>query len=325
MLLIDLLTIETEPGRAEEIAHDMTALAEDLLLSGAYEERGGDPALGDRAASSKIGRDACRLALDRLGESIAVRETALLLGDLDGPELATIATIVATIGPAAIEALKPMVMSEEQTPGFERAAAMVVAFRRPAITRLAPLTEDPRWFVQRNAALLLGRIAEADAVPLLQPLLRKGDPRVARVAVSALGAIPDAAAARAIHTILRRHRRGARRGIDALVADRDARVAGMLARIIGERAARPGSRGRARDDDRARRRRQRRGGDAARDRDAGAIVLAPRQGAGDQGAGRARAGPHRRRARRRRARGSGAHRRQAAEGAGAGGAGLRRI
>src|SRR6185295_8272081 len=148
---------------------------------------------------------------------------------------ATIATIVATIGPAAIEALKPMVMSEEQTPGFERAAAMVVAFRRPAITRLAPLTEDPRWFVQRNAALLLGRIADADAVPLLQPLLRKGDPRVARVAVSALGAIPDAAAARAIHTILRAATGEVRAAvIDALVADRDARVVPMLARIIGE-------------------------------------------------------------------------------------------
>ena len=236
MLLIDLLTIETEAARAEEIAHDMTALAEDLLLSGAYEDaRVVTRALGERAASSKIGRDACRLALDRLGESIAMRETALLLGDLDAPELATIATIVATIGPASIEALKPMVMSEEQTPGFGRAADLVVGFKRPAINRLAALTEDSRWFVQRNGAQLLGRIADADCVPLLQPLLRRGDPRVARVAVSALGAIPDASAARAIHTILRSATGEVRAAvIAALVADRDARVVPMLARIIGE-------------------------------------------------------------------------------------------
>jgi hypothetical protein len=92
MLLIDLLTIETEAPRAEEIAHDMAALAEDLLMSGAYSDaRAVTGALGARAASTKIGRDACRLALDRLGESIAMRETALLLGDLDAPQLATVA------------------------------------------------------------------------------------------------------------------------------------------------------------------------------------------------------------------------------------------
>ena len=96
------------------------------------------------------------------------------------------------------------------------------------------LTEDPRWFVQRNAALLLGRIAEADAVPCCSRCCARAT-RVARVAVSALGAIPDAAAARAIHTILRAATGEVRAAvIDALVADRDARVVPMLARIIGE-------------------------------------------------------------------------------------------
>jgi HEAT repeat protein len=214
----------------------MAALAEDLLLSGAYQDAHVvTRALGDRAASAKIGRDACRLALDRLGESIAMRETALLLGDLDGPELTTIATIVATIGAASIEALKPMLMTEEHGAGYDRAADMVVGFKRAAVLRLAPLTEDPRWFVQRNAAQLLGRIADAECVPLLQPLLRKGDPRVARAAVSALGVIPDPSAARAIHTILRSATGETRAAvIAALVADRDARVVPMLARIIGE-------------------------------------------------------------------------------------------
>jgi HEAT repeat protein len=239
MLLIDLLTIETEAARAEEIAHDMAALAEDLLMSGAYADaRAVTDALGARAASTKIGRDACRLALDRLGESIAMRETALLLGDLDAPELATASAIVSTIGPASIEGLKPLLMTEEETPGSQRAADMVVSFKVPAVNRLAALTEDSRWFVQRNGARLLGRLAVAEGVPLLQPLLRKGDPRVARAAVSALGVIPDPSAARAIHTILRSATGETRSAvIAALVADRDARVVPMLARIIGESEA----------------------------------------------------------------------------------------
>jgi HEAT repeat protein len=70
---------------------------------------------------------------------------------------------------------------------------------------------------------------------ILQPLLRKGDPRVARAAVSALGVIADPAAARAVHTILRSATGEVRRAvIEALVGDRDARVVPMLVQIVGE-------------------------------------------------------------------------------------------
>jgi hypothetical protein len=94
---------------------------------------------------------------------------------------------------------------------------------------------DGRWYMQRNAAHVLGRLAAVDAVPILQPLLRKGDPRVARAAVSALGVIADPAAARAVHTIPRSATGEVRRAvIEALVADRDARVVPMLAQIVGE-------------------------------------------------------------------------------------------
>jgi hypothetical protein len=239
MLLIDLLTIEREPARAEEIAHDMAALAEDLLLSGAYEDaRVVTRSLGDRADGKAIGHDACRQALARLGESAAMRETATLLGDLDAPEFEILRTIVKIVGPSSIDALKVMLTSEQEHTGFQRAAELAVAFKRQAVPRLAPLAEDSRWYVQRNAARLLGRIAAVEAVPVLQPLLRKGDPRVARAAVSALAVIPDPSAARAIQTILRSATGEVRTAvIDALVGDKDTRVIPMLARILAESEA----------------------------------------------------------------------------------------
>ena len=74
-----------------------------------------------------------------------------------------------------------------------------------------------------------------EAVPLLQPLLRKSDPRVAQAAVAALGKIDDPAAARAVQTVLRAATGDLRRAvIEALVADRDPRVVPMLARVITE-------------------------------------------------------------------------------------------
>src|SRR5262249_61122034 len=93
------------------------------------------------------------------------------------------------VGPSVVEALKPLVMSERDTVESQRAGDLIVAHGPPAVTRLASLVGDSRWFVQRAGARLLGRLATPDAVPLLQPLVRKADPRVAREAISALGNI----------------------------------------------------------------------------------------------------------------------------------------
>ena len=135
----------------------------------------------------------------------------------------------------SIEALRPVVMVEEPTLASRRAEEVILHFGKAAISRLASLVGDSRWFVQRNGARLLGRIATPEAVPLLQPLLRKTDPRVAREAIGALGAIDDPSAARAIQTVMRSATGDMRRAVvDALVTDRDPRVVPMLVRIIDE-------------------------------------------------------------------------------------------
>ena len=236
-LLIDLLTLERDPQRAADIAVDMEVLAEDLLMSGAYDDaRTVSKSLADRArAKSALGHEACGRALERLGASPAMVDTAGLLGDVDERARATIRTIAEDIGPASIEALKTVVAVEGDTDVTRQASDLIVGFGAAAVGRVASLVADPRWFVQRRGAELLGRIGKAEGVPLLQPLLRKTDPRVARAVVAALTAIPDPAAARAIQTVLRAATGDLRRAVvDALVAERDPRVVPMLVRIIEE-------------------------------------------------------------------------------------------
>ena len=134
-----------------------------------------------------------------------------------------------------MEAFKAVVAVEHETDSSRRAETLIVGFGAPAAARLASLAGDSRWFAQRAAARMLGRIGRPDSVPLLQPLLRRTDPRVAREAVGALAAIDDPSAARAIHTVLRSATGDLRIAVvDALVADRDPRVVPMLLRIIGE-------------------------------------------------------------------------------------------
>jgi HEAT repeat protein len=239
-LLIDLLSLEEDNARGSDLAHDMEALAEDLLMSGAYADATVvTSALAERAArAGAVGRDGCRLALDQLGESLAMRETVSIIGDVDDQAWQAIRELITRVGPSTIDALKAVMLVENDTTASTRAADLIVAFGRPGVSRLATLVSDPRWFVQRTGARLLGRIAAPEGVPLLQPLVRKPDPRVAREAISALGNIDDPSAARAIHMVLRAAS-GELRGVvvDALVADRDPRVVPMLARILDESEA----------------------------------------------------------------------------------------
>jgi HEAT repeat protein len=139
------------------------------------------------------------------------------------------------VGPACVDALGATLRVEAETPARLRAADIIVSFRAGAVPRLAPFLDEERWFIQCNAADLLGRIGSPEAAPLLQPLLRRGNPKVMRHAVAALAGINDPAAARAIHTVLRTATGEMRRAvIDALVAGRDVRVVPMLVRILDE-------------------------------------------------------------------------------------------
>src|SRR5262249_54991349 len=239
-LLLDLLALERDEAQASGIARDLEALSEDLIMSGAYgDARRVTGAMVSRAAAAPgpaaIGRDACRQALDRLGESLAMREMAVLIGDVDGDDWTIIREIMTLVGPSTAESLKPVVMVEGQTKASQRAEEMLVGFGAAGVGRLASLVGDSRWFVQLVGARILGRVASPEAVPLLQPLLRKTDPRVAREAIAALGAIQDPSAARAIHTVMRSATGELRKAVvDALVADKDPRVVPMLTRIIEE-------------------------------------------------------------------------------------------
>jgi hypothetical protein len=236
-LLIDLFTLERDKARGAEIAADLEALAEDLLLSGAYDDTlRVTHALAERTGTpGAIGRDASLLALDQLGESLAMRETAGLIGDIDEEGWQAIRAVIEVVGVATVEALKPVVMVEEPTLASQRAEEAIAGFGKRSVSRLTSLVGDSRWFVQRNAARMLGRTGSPEAVVLLQPLLRQSDPRVVREAVTALGAIDDPAAARAIHMVLRAATGALRRAvIDALVAGRDPRVVPILVHILRE-------------------------------------------------------------------------------------------
>jgi hypothetical protein len=237
VLIIDLLKLESDAARAAEIADDMTALCEDLLLSGEYAEASNVAAALNDAADNEqfVARPACRDALTRMATSPAMHEAVSVLGDFDADNLGRFTDMCRMLGAPTVEVLGMALKIPVTNPARVRAADIIVSFGASAVPHLAVFVEDERPYVRCNAAEILGRIASPDAVPLLQPLLRRNNPRVTQVAVSALAAIRDPAAARAIHTVLRTATGEQRRAVvDALVAGRDARIVPILVRILDE-------------------------------------------------------------------------------------------
>jgi HEAT repeat protein len=237
LLITDLLRIEENADRATDIANDMVALAEDLLLSGAFDDvLVVAKALRDGAVrQTAIAPAACRASMTAIGESGAMHEATALLEELDEPSARLFAECCATLGPAAVKGLSPALESETETHAYVRAREIVRGYGSGAVKPLTAMVDDSRWFVLRNAALLLGQTRSPEAVPPLQTLLRRNDPRVIRTAVSALAGIDDPAAARAIQTVLRAATGENRSAVvDALVAERNPRVVPMLVRILAE-------------------------------------------------------------------------------------------
>jgi hypothetical protein len=236
-LLVDLLKLEKNAERAPELARDVAALGEDLLLAGDYPSAlVVTRALAEQVRSpGAVASAGSRVALDALVGTSAFHETVELLGEMTPEDAACFADICAAAGPAATDALRPLVEVDELTPARQRAGAIVVRYGAPAATRLAPLVGSEQWYTRRNVAELLGELGVPESVPFLQPLLRGSDARVLQAAVRALANIDDPAAARAVHTVLRAAAGAQRQAVvAALVAERDPRVVPVLVCILNE-------------------------------------------------------------------------------------------
>jgi len=235
VLLMDLLRIETAHDRAAELARDMSAFVEDLVLAGAFDEATTVVSALQEASrqTPPVAPEACHVAIERLGATSALTETVEALVDLTAPEMAAFDRLCRAIGPAAVPGLVSAFRREEGGVAAERAAAIITGIGPAGIPRLQATLDDPRWFVQCQVARLLGAIGTAAAVPPLQILLRRTDDRILKAAVGALARLDDPSAVRALHTVLRASTGEARAAvIDALVSSQDVRVIPMLVSMV---------------------------------------------------------------------------------------------
>jgi HEAT repeat protein len=233
-LLIDLLRNETVPARMSETARDMGGFVEELLLAGAYGEC--VPVIEELAAAitrkPAIAPDACRTAIETVGASSALKEAVATVAEQTAEEFASFEKLIRVLGISTMPSLLAAYQREDGS-ATDRLTALIVKLGAPAIPVISAALEDQPWFVQRELARALGKIGTSAAVPPLTALLRRSDLRVLQTAVTALSAIPDPSAERALHTVLKAATGAARAAvINALVGLKDPKVVPMLARVL---------------------------------------------------------------------------------------------
>ncbi len=126
------------------------------------------------------------------------------LGELLGTpgQQAAASIVLQRAGPDGVEVMLDRLVTVQ---GMAERRALFDALRhlREGRTQLIPMLSDPKWFVVRNVAELIGELGVEEAVPGLAQLLNHADERVRKAAALALAKIGTRAASEPLRRALR--------------------------------------------------------------------------------------------------------------------------
>lgn len=171
--LLIFAEVAAREGRPDEVAT--------VLESVVRQER--------RAASPEITR-AYVLALRRMARPVLLRCITALL-DTDDARAADLVPVLARAGQDGAEAVIEQI-AQSSTAEHRTRYLNVLRQLDAAVPALEQMLRDPRWFVARSAAELLGELHASSSADGIAPLLRHVDDRVRRAATNALVALGSA-------------------------------------------------------------------------------------------------------------------------------------
>jgi hypothetical protein len=236
-LLLDLFALEERSDRIAETRDDLTALAEDMLMSTDTAEA--DRIVGALGAlavgPSPRHAEAASLSLETIAGSRSLREMSSTLADFDQAQLAWFERFCHQLGASALEALVPSMATVPEDEGRRRLEHVIVQFGDEAVAPLARLTKVPNGIVRRAAIRCIGRIGTDRAIAVLQKLVTSGDARAAHEAVVALAHIDDDSALRPVVTALRDGPLALRQlVVEALAASHERRASRLLVAALDQ-------------------------------------------------------------------------------------------
>jgi hypothetical protein len=186
-LLLDLLSIEEDPGRWRDIANTVITHADDLVRVGYVE-----PAMAlaervvaqgehapERAAHAKD-------ALARFGGGPMLKHVAAHLRSASDESTKRFAVICHAIGTPIIVPLAEVLAAEQDARARKRLRDILLGFGAQGRESVQQLMNASNWEVRRTAAFLLREFGGTEGLKELVPLLADSEPLVVREAIQGL-------------------------------------------------------------------------------------------------------------------------------------------
>jgi len=186
-LLVDLLTIETDPERWETVTFPAVSHIEDLLLVGDFEaalqltgilttESEGN---GDR-------KPAAAAAVARLAEGVLMTHVVTHLRSVDEAAFEQLKQLCYMVGPSIVKSLAEALAAEKRAVARQRFTQILLGFGAAGRNAVEQLRGSANPAVRRTAIYLLREFGGSDALPDLTTLLDDTEPQIQREAVRAI-------------------------------------------------------------------------------------------------------------------------------------------
>jgi len=235
-LLLDLLRLEQDDTRWNDLTGPVVHSLEDLLLVGDFDsaiELLSVLTTAAADAASKERRQHALIAIDRLVAGSMMRHIVTHLLSIDDASFERVKTMCVSLGEVLVRPLAEALSIEERGRTRERLTAIVLAFGPAGRRTIERLKTSPNAAVRRTAIHLLRQFGGVDALPDLTALLNDSDSMIQREAVRAILTIGTEKAYRVIEEALTA---GTDRSRDAIMLaismQRDERSTPLFAYIL---------------------------------------------------------------------------------------------
>lgn len=197
-LLMEMLLAKEETEGAREILAILERITESYCLQGDFHKAYNNVRLLRRLLDASLDladsrRNSIREAVERLGSPEKLRSLYPVLDQADEEALLAFSSYAYFFGPQAIIPLCEILGELKQMKARRIVCDAIAQMAKGYVDRLSPAMKDPRWYVVRNIAYILGLMKDPQGVKYLKELVRHQEPRVKKEAIRSLGAIGDPA------------------------------------------------------------------------------------------------------------------------------------
>jgi len=186
-LLLDLLTIETDPERWQQVTAPVVSHIEDCLLVGDFDAAVRLAAiLADEAKQDGPRKAAATAALTRLVDGTMMSQVVSHLRSVDDASAEKLNVLLHLAGPSVLKALAEALAVEKRAAARQRFTQVLLAFGAAGRNAVEQLRASANPAVRRTAIHLLREFGGTEALPDLTTLLGDAEPQVQREAVRAI-------------------------------------------------------------------------------------------------------------------------------------------